>query len=395
MAATNIGSNKYPLAKIPALADAADIQVALKYYHWGQEAEPEGLATAGISKYLDDIDTRIDGIDTSLEGVVLEEVVQAKGDLIVGSANSAVDNLTVGSDGYVLKANSSTTLGVEWSALPAASTTGSGIVQLSDSTSTTSSVLAATPTAVKTTYDYSNTHVSASTGVHGITGSVVGTTDAQTLTNKTLTTPVISTISNTGTLTLPTSTDTLVGRATTDTLTNKTLTSPIISTISNTGTITLPTSTDTLVGRATTDTLTNKTITQGILISPEERLNISATAATGTININVNTSSVWYYTTNATGNFVINARGDASTTLNSLLNTGDSITIVFLNTNGSTAYYNTSVQVDGTTTGVTTRWQGGTAPSSGNASSIDAYSYNIIKTANATFTVLASQTRFA
>ena len=54
--------------------------------------------------------------------------------------------------------------------------------------------------------------------------------------------------------------DVLVGRETTDTLTNKTLTSPVISTISNTGTLTLPTSTDTLVGRATTDTLTNKTI---------------------------------------------------------------------------------------------------------------------------------------
>jgi hypothetical protein len=93
------------------------------------------------------------------------------------------------------------------------------------------------------------------------TGTVVGTTDTQTLSAKTLTAPIISTITNTGTLTLPTSTDTLVGRATTDTLTNKTLTSPVISTISNTGTLTLPTSTDTLVGRATTDTLTNKTLT--------------------------------------------------------------------------------------------------------------------------------------
>ena len=79
-------------------------------------------------------------------------------------------------------------------------------------------------------------------------------------TSPTLTTPVISSIVNTGTLTLPTSTDTLVGRATTDTLTNKTLTSPVISSITNTGTLTLPTSTDTLVGRATTDTLTNKSI---------------------------------------------------------------------------------------------------------------------------------------
>jgi hypothetical protein len=93
-----------------------------------------------------------------------------------------------------------------------------------------------------------------------IDSTVATLTGAQTLTNKTLTTPIISTISNTGSLTLPTSTDTLVGRATTDTLTNKTLTTPVISSISNTGTLTLPTSTDTLVGRATTDTLTNKTI---------------------------------------------------------------------------------------------------------------------------------------
>ena len=104
-----------------------------------------------------------------------------------------------------------------------------------------------------------------------IDSTVVTLSGTQTLTNKTLTTPIISSISNTGTLTLPTSTDTLVGRATTDTLTNKTLTSPVISTIVNTGTLTLPTSTDTLVGRATTDTLTNKTI------------NLSSNTLTGTL----------------------------------------------------------------------------------------------------------------
>ena len=102
---------------------------------------------------------------------------------------------------------------------------------------------------LKATYDPAN-----------IAQQLVGLTATQTLANKTLTAPQISSISNTGTLTLPTSTDTLVGRATTDTLSNKTLTSPVISSISNTGTLTLPTSTDTLVGRATTDTLTNKTI---------------------------------------------------------------------------------------------------------------------------------------
>jgi len=111
-----------------------------------------------------------------------------------------------------------------------------------------------------------------------IDSTVVTLTGTQTLTNKTLTTPIISSISNTGTLTLPTSTDTLVGRATTDTLTNKTLTTPIISSISNTGTLTLPTSTDTLVGRATTDTLTNKTLTSATLTSPVINTGVSGTA---------------------------------------------------------------------------------------------------------------------
>lgn len=114
------------------------------------------------------------------------------------------------------------------------------------------------------------------------TGIVVGTTDSQTLTNKTLTTPIISSISNTGTLTLPTSTDTLVGRATTDTLTNKTLTLPVISTISNTGVLTLPTSTDTLVGKATTDTLTNKTLGAAIIddyADFDEQVSVSSPSA--------------------------------------------------------------------------------------------------------------------
>lgn len=99
-----------------------------------------------------------------------------------------------------------------------------------------------------------------STGTLG-GADIVSVSASQTLTNKTLTAPVIGTITNTGTLTLPTSTDTLVGRATSDTLTNKTLTAPSISTITNGGTLTLPSGTDTIVGRATTDTLTNKTLT--------------------------------------------------------------------------------------------------------------------------------------
>jgi hypothetical protein len=124
-----------------------------------------------------------------------------------------------------------------------------------------------------------------------------------------------------------------------------------------------------------------------------ELATVSATAATGTINFDITTQAVLYYTTNASGNFTLNFRASSGTTLNTAMNTGDSVTVAFLNTNGGTAYYNSAVQVDGSS--VTPKWQGGTAPTSGNASSIDVYVYTIVKTASATFTVAASQTRFA
>jgi hypothetical protein len=120
---------------------------------------------------------------------------------------------------------------------------------------------------------------------------------------------------------------------------------------------------------------------------------ISATAATGTIAYDVTTQSVLYYTTNASGNFTVNFRGSVGTSLNTIMATGESLSVTFLVTNGATAYYNSAVQVDGSS--VTPKWQGGTAPTSGNASSIDSYTYVIIKTGSAAFTVLASQTKFA
>jgi hypothetical protein len=100
-----------------------------------------------------------------------------------------------------------------------------------------------------------------------------------------------------------------------------------------------------------------------------------------------------YYTSNASANWTVNFRGDPYTKLDNLMAIGQSVTVAFLVTQGSTAYYNNVVQVDGTTSGVTTRWAGG-APTAGNASGIDSYRYLIIKTGSATFTVLASVTQF-
>ena len=124
-----------------------------------------------------------------------------------------------------------------------------------------------------------------------------------------------------------------------------------------------------------------------------ETTTVSATAATGTINYDIKTQSVTYYTSNATGNWTVNFRGDGSTTLNSLMAVGETRTVTFMVTQGSTAYYNNAVTIDGSS--VTPKWQGGGAPTTGNTSSIDIYTYSIVKTASATYTVFASQTRFA
>ena len=132
---------------------------------------------------------------------------------------------------------------------------------------------------------------------------------------------------------------------------------------------------------------------QGKIQSVAEKCTNSATAATGTLNYDVLTQAVLNYTSNAAGNWTLNIRGDGSNSLNSIMDTGESITIAHLVPQGGSAYYNSAVQIDGS--GVTPEWQGGSAPTEGNASSIDVYTYTIIKTGDATFTALAAQTLFA
>ena len=170
------------------------------------------------------------------------------------------------------------------------------------------------------------------------------------------------------------------------TITNTTLTSPIITTASAVGGSLTSAS---VVG----GTITSASVIYPVLVSPEERFTLAAVAATGVINFDLITQGILYYTSNATGNFTLNFRGNSTITLNSMLATGDSITASFLNTNGASAFYPTAFQVDGGA--VTPKWSGGSAPTSGNSNSIDGYSFTIIKTADATFTVLAGAVQFA
>ena len=158
------------------------------------------------------------------------------------------------------------------------------------------------------------------------------------------------------------------------------------------------------VDLSTAQTLTNKTLTSPVINdsitnystfkAPTETANIVSSAATGTINIDAETSAVWYYTSNATGNHTLNFRYNSGTTLDSKMSIGETITFVWINTNGATPYYPSAITIDGAS--VTPKYSGGTAYSAGNASSIDMYQFSIMKTSAApAYTVFAAQVKYA
>jgi len=472
MATESIGT-LIPTA-IPGYADAADIQAALRAYHYGSytydpaNTSAAALVTPSIAKTIYDIqadittlenrpssggdvattapvpgdftpsgipngyiwvdqDGTIGGQPVSATAVftstaptsnlstgviwvdqdpasitdnpfIATALIDAKGDLIAGSANDTAVRLAAAStNGYVLNINSATTSGLAW-VDSAASTQTLTNKSISLGSNTLTGTTAQFNTAL-TDGDFATL-----AGTETLTGKTISGT-SNTITNIAITSAVSGLGTNVVTFLATPSSLNLASAITDETgsgalvfATSPSLTTPNISSIVNTGTLTLPTSTDTLVGRATTDTLTNKTITSAlnttpILRSPEERWTVSATAATGTVNFDANTSGILYYTSNATGNWTLNVRGDSGTTLNSMLTTNDSITVVFFVTNGGTAYYQTGFTIDGSA--VTPKWQNGTAPTAGNINSIDIYSYTIVKTGNAAFTAFGSQTKFA
>lgn len=143
------------------------------------------------------------------------------------------------------------------------------------------------------------------------------------------------------------------------------------------------------IGIANTITLERTGIVQQLF----ENINVSSTALTGTIDLDILSGTLFYYTADASANWTFNIRGNSATTLNSILPIGKSVTVTVLSTQGSTARYASTFKIDGST--IVPKWQGGTAPSAGYTSSINIYTYVIVKTADATFTVFGSLTKFA
>ena len=145
-----------------------------------------------------------------------------------------------------------------------------------------------------------------------------------------------------------------------------------------------------------TQTFSGATDQLGIILQDSGEVvtaNSTAIASSQTINYDITTQSVLFYTANPTSNWEINFRGSSSTTCNTLLSSNTSATVAMLVNQGATAYYNSNVKIDGSTSGVTTKWLNA-APTGGNASSIDVYVYSIIKTGSSTYTVLASLNKY-
>lgn len=143
-----------------------------------------------------------------------------------------------------------------------------------------------------------------------------------------------------------------------------------------------------------TQTFNGTTATKAVqLLNAAETVNVLGAAPSSTQNFYVNSGSVQFANANTANNWTLNVAFSSGTTLNTAMLVGDSVTIAFLAQNGGTAYYQTGFNIDGAST--TVKWLGGTAPSSGNTNSVDAYTFTIIKTASATYTVLGSQSRYA
>ena len=388
MATESIGT-LIPTA-IPGYTDSADIQAALRAYHYGSysydpaNTSPGSLITPSIAKTVYDIQTDI---------TALENRPSSGGE--VNTVQPAATSFTPPEipDGFIWVDEDGTVGG-----LPISAT--SIFTNSAPTTSLTTGVIWVDKDATEIA---SNPYIpTAAIAAKGdlIVGSA---NDAVTIVGAASTNGYVLNVNSSTTSGLAW----VDSAASTQTLTNKSValgTNTVTGTIAQFNTAVTDADFATVAG---SETLTNKTLTSAALTAPVitgtasiaqmmESVAISATAATGTVNYDVLTNgAVTYYTANATGNWTLNLRGDGSTTMNSVMSTGKSLTVAFLVTNGGTAYYQTALQVDGTTSGVTLEWQNGAAPAAGNINSIDAYSITLIKTGSATYTALASQTKFA
>ena len=407
MAVESIGS--IYSVNIPGLTDAADIQAAFQAYHYGAYtsiATTAGIGAGGLAYWLKAID----------DDIALLEARPSSGGDATSSAPVAGDFTPSGvPDGYIWvdfdgsmtssvigataiynnnAPTSNITSGVIWVDKDAStSTTGNPFIPaaviaakgdlLAGVSNDTVTVLTVGSNGQYLKADSSTTSGLAWSDPGDLTAISSGT--GITVTNGTGPIPSIAI-----------DTATVVDLSTAQTLTNKTLTTPTVNNPSVTsGTF--------IGGTFTSQPQLNRPLITGTTEIAQilEAASVTSYSTTGTVIYNVlDQGAVAYFTSSASSNWTLNLRGSSTTSLVNLVSTGESLTIAMLVTNGATAFYQTAMQIDGTAVTSVTKWQGGTAPSAGNASSVDIYSLTAIKVANTStvasaFTVFASQTKFA
>lgn len=356
--------------KIPSLTDTANIQEAMMLFHYGIDnydgtGEPAAQSVFGN---LRDFDDRIAQLEAT-------EVVALAGTANQITASGSVGNVTVSLPSSIITPGSLTTtsnlsvggsasftgnVSLSGSAAIIGNTTIGGTLIVTGATTNSSNLTVGSGSANFLNVTGSGSFTRQLNALRGINIFADSTARDAAITSPTAGVEVYLTGASAGYVYNGATWVESVSATSTTTLTNKTLTSPLIN--------------------------------AGILASPEERISISSTSASGTTNIDLISTTVKNFTSNATGNWTFNFRGDGSTTLNSMLATGDAITCAIMVPQGTTAYYPTGVSVDGGA--LTPKYQGGDAPAAGNVSSTDVYSYTIIKTGDATFSVFGSQSQF-
>jgi hypothetical protein len=316
----------------------------------GRDLSVDGAKLDGIEASAD----VTDATNVNAAGAIMESDVDAKGDLLAGTADNTVARLAVGTNGYVLKADSSAATGLAWVVDSSIDGSSLNASNLNSGTVPDARFPATLP---------------------ALNGSALTDLDGSNVATGTIAAARVATLNQ----------DTTGSAATLTT-------SRAINGVNFDGSadITVADSTKMPLAGGTFTGLVN--FNNGIDLANllKEGVNITAGKLSDNTNIDLENGMVHLFTTQETTTSTPNIRVSSSTTLDSSMSVGEAITVTIITTAAAAGY---SAQLTIDSAAVTENWVGGSAPSDGGSSGVDIHSYTIIKTASATFTVIGNQSK--